>query len=117
MDERAGSGWWRRGGRRVDANAAARCPQASDAAIEAMNAQFLCGRQISVTYAFKKDTKGEGGRVYRGLCVGWLCARMAAHAPQGRCSGAVLVSQGLRGRARCGCWHLPVARGRATGAG
>ena len=34
-------------------------PQASDASIEAMNGQFLCGRQISVTYAFKKDTKGE----------------------------------------------------------
>jgi splicing factor 3B subunit 4 len=33
--------------------------QASDASIEAMNGQFLCGRQISVTYAFKKDTKGE----------------------------------------------------------
>jgi hypothetical protein len=31
--------------------------QASDSAIEAMNGQFLCGRQISVTYAYKKDTK------------------------------------------------------------
>jgi hypothetical protein len=33
------------------------CLQASDSAIEAMNGQFLCGRQISVTYAYKKDTK------------------------------------------------------------
>lgn len=33
--------------------------EASDAAIEAMNGQYLGGRPISVTYAFKKDTKGE----------------------------------------------------------
>ena len=33
--------------------------EASDAAIEAMNGQFLCNRQISVMYAFKKDTRGE----------------------------------------------------------
>lgn len=32
--------------------------QASDAAIEAFNGQFLCGRQVSVMYAFKKDAKG-----------------------------------------------------------
>ncbi|KAI4327575.1 hypothetical protein L6164_020017 [Bauhinia variegata] len=33
--------------------------EASDAAIEAMNGQYLCNRQISVSYAYKKDTKGE----------------------------------------------------------
>ncbi|CAI5515960.1 unnamed protein product [Closterium sp. Naga37s-1] len=33
--------------------------EASDAAIEAMNGQYLCNRAISVSYAFKKDTKGE----------------------------------------------------------
>lgn len=33
--------------------------EASDAAIEAMNGQYLCNRAISVTYAFKKDSKGE----------------------------------------------------------
>lgn len=33
--------------------------QASDAAIEAMNGQYLCNRQITVSYAYKKDTKGE----------------------------------------------------------
>ena len=33
--------------------------EASDAAIEAMNGQYLCNRPINITYAFKKDTKGE----------------------------------------------------------
>eukprot|EP01097_Dermamoeba_algensis_P010539 TRINITY_DN7852_c0_g1_i1.p1 TRINITY_DN7852_c0_g1~~TRINITY_DN7852_c0_g1_i1.p1 ORF type:complete len:299 (-),score=58.86 TRINITY_DN7852_c0_g1_i1:204-1100(-) len=33
--------------------------EASDAAIEAMNGQFLCNRPISVSYALKKDSKGE----------------------------------------------------------
>uniref|UniRef100_A0A2P2L6L4 Splicing factor 3B subunit 4 n=1 Tax=Rhizophora mucronata TaxID=61149 RepID=A0A2P2L6L4_RHIMU len=32
---------------------------ASDAAIEAMNGQYLSNRQITVSYAYKKDTKGE----------------------------------------------------------
>lgn len=32
---------------------------ASDAAIEAMNGQYLCNRPISISYAFKKDSKGE----------------------------------------------------------
>lgn len=31
----------------------------SDACIEAMNGQYLCNRPISVSYAFKKDAKGE----------------------------------------------------------
>jgi len=33
--------------------------EAADAAIEAMNGQFLCNRPISVTFAYKKDTRGE----------------------------------------------------------
>ncbi|CAL8147871.1 unnamed protein product [Orchesella dallaii] len=33
--------------------------EASDAAIDAMNGQYLCNRPISVSYAFKKDSKGE----------------------------------------------------------
>ncbi|XP_045473197.1 splicing factor 3B subunit 4 [Harmonia axyridis] len=33
--------------------------EASDASIEAMNGQYLCNRAISVSYAFKKDSKGE----------------------------------------------------------
>ncbi|KAH8284353.1 hypothetical protein KR018_004908 [Drosophila ironensis] len=33
--------------------------EASDAAMEAMNGQYLCNRPLSVSYAFKKDSKGE----------------------------------------------------------
>ncbi|XP_071805589.1 splicing factor 3B subunit 4-like [Asterias amurensis] len=33
--------------------------EAADAAIEAMNGQYLCNRAISISYAFKKDAKGE----------------------------------------------------------
>ena len=33
--------------------------EASDAAIEAMNGQHLCNRAITVSYAFKKESKGE----------------------------------------------------------
>ena len=32
---------------------------AADAAMEAMNGQYLCNRAISISYAFKKDSKGE----------------------------------------------------------
>ena len=32
---------------------------ASDAAIEAMDGQYLCNRPITCSYAFKKETKGE----------------------------------------------------------
>ena len=31
----------------------------ADAAIEAMNGQYLCNRAISISYAFKKESKGE----------------------------------------------------------
>jgi len=31
----------------------------SDKAIEAMNGQYLCNRAITISYAFKKDAKGE----------------------------------------------------------
>ena len=31
----------------------------SDAALEAMNGQYLCNRPITVSYAFKKEAKGE----------------------------------------------------------
>jgi splicing factor 3B subunit 4 len=33
--------------------------EASDAALEAMNGQYLMNRPLSISYAFKKDTKGE----------------------------------------------------------
>ena len=32
---------------------------AADASIEAMNGQYLCNRPISISFAFKKDSKGE----------------------------------------------------------
>jgi splicing factor 3B subunit 4 len=32
---------------------------AADAALEAMNGQYLCNRPITISYAFKKDSKGE----------------------------------------------------------
>ena len=32
---------------------------AADAAIEAMNGQYLCNRPITISFAFKKDAKGE----------------------------------------------------------
>ncbi|KAL6131456.1 hypothetical protein ACLB2K_069832 [Fragaria x ananassa] len=35
--------------------------EASDAAIEAMSGQYLCNRQITVSYAYKKDTKVRHG--------------------------------------------------------
>lgn len=42
---------------------------ASDAALEAMNGQHLCNRPITISYAFKKDAKGErhGGAAERVL--------------------------------------------------
>jgi splicing factor 3B subunit 4 len=33
--------------------------EASDSALAGMNGQFLCNRPISVSYAYKKETKGE----------------------------------------------------------
>ncbi|KAJ8319868.1 hypothetical protein KUTeg_001455 [Tegillarca granosa] len=33
--------------------------EASDASIEAMNGQYLCNRPITISYAFKKESKGE----------------------------------------------------------
>jgi len=33
--------------------------EASDSALAAMNGQFVCNRPISVSYAYKKETKGE----------------------------------------------------------
>jgi splicing factor 3B subunit 4 len=33
--------------------------EAADAALEAMNGQYLCNRPITISYAFKKESKGE----------------------------------------------------------
>ena len=42
---------------------------ASDAAIDAMNGQHLCNKPISVSYAFKKESKGEKHGSAAGLSV------------------------------------------------
>lgn len=42
--------------------------EASDAAIEAMNGQYLCNRPITISYAFKKDIKGEKHGSAAGQC-------------------------------------------------
>lgn len=43
-------------------------------AIECMHNQYLCNRQISVQYAYKKDSRGErhGGQVRVGVSWGFL---------------------------------------------
>jgi splicing factor 3B subunit 4 len=43
--------------------------EAADAAIEAMNGQYLSGRQITVSYAYKKDTKGEARVLELPVCA------------------------------------------------
>jgi RNA recognition motif-containing protein len=50
------------------------CFEASDAAIEGMNGQYLSNRQITVSYAYKKDTKGE-------LSKGWGSQTRAVAVP------------------------------------
>ena len=44
---------------------------ASDAAMEAMNGQYLCNRPITISYAFKKEAKGERHGSAAGTCV-WI---------------------------------------------
>ncbi len=46
--------------------------EASDAAIEAMNGQYLCNRPISVSYAFKKDSKGNYQKIIK-INLFYLC--------------------------------------------
>ena len=42
---------------------------ASDAAMEAMNGQYLCNRPITISYAFKKEAKGERHGSAAGTCM------------------------------------------------
>jgi splicing factor 3B subunit 4 len=42
---------------------------AADAAIEALNGQFLCNRPITVSYAIKKGTKGERHGTQAGMLL------------------------------------------------
>lgn len=62
---------------------------AADTAIESMSGQFLCNRPITVSYAFKKEGKGErhGGAAERLL---------AAQAKKGMASGGNSVQNGYR---------------------
>ncbi|EIE23928.1 RNA-binding domain-containing protein [Coccomyxa subellipsoidea C-169] len=57
--------------------------EASDAAIEAMNGQFLCNRPITVSFAYKKDTKGErhGSEAERQLATQQRTKAAAASRP------------------------------------
>lgn len=41
--------------------------EASDAALAAMNGQFVCNRPIHVSYAYKKDTRGERAFLFLSL--------------------------------------------------
>lgn len=43
--------------------------EAADAAIEAMHGQFLANKAITVSYAFKKDGKGERHGSAAGTCI------------------------------------------------
>ena len=43
--------------------------EAADGAMEAMNGQYLCNRAISVTYALRKDGRGERHGSQAGLCL------------------------------------------------
>ncbi|KAL0350335.1 UNVERIFIED_CONTAM: Splicing factor 3B subunit [Sesamum radiatum] len=56
--------------------------EASDAAIETMNGQYLCNRQITVSYAYKKDTKGER----HGTPAGEVSLLISLSAAQTHCS-------------------------------
>jgi splicing factor 3B subunit 4 len=48
--------------------------EASDAALQAMEGQFLCGRIVNVSYAFKKDASKKGERERHGSAAERLLA-------------------------------------------
>ena len=48
--------------------------EASDLAIQSMDGQFLCGRMITVQYAFKKDASKKGERERHGTAAERLLA-------------------------------------------
>ena len=47
--------------------------EAADSAIEAMNGQYLCNRAITISYAFRKDSKGERHGSAAGICHSMCC--------------------------------------------
>lgn len=66
--------------------------ESSDAAIEAMNGQFLCNRTIRVTYAFKKD--GKSGERHGSEEERMLAAKKNANRVQPARSAAFSVGMG-----------------------
>jgi splicing factor 3B subunit 4 len=56
--------------------------EASDAAIQAMDGQFLCGRTINVSYAFKKDASKKGERERHGSAAERLLASQSINQKQ-----------------------------------
>mmetsp|Transcript_11731 Transcript_11731/g.26174 ORF Transcript_11731/g.26174 Transcript_11731/m.26174 type:complete len:255 (-) Transcript_11731:76-840(-) len=68
--------------------------EASDAALAAMNGQFLCNRPISLSYAYKKETKGErhGSAAER-----LIAANRPAEAPKPAAAPAALPKAGSGG--------------------
>ena len=58
--------------------------EASDAAIQAMDGQFLCGRTINVQYAFKKNASKKGERERHGSAAERLLAASTAGSAQRR---------------------------------
>ena len=64
------------------------CFEASDAAVEAMNGQFLGNRPITVNYAYKKDGKGErhGSAAERLLAA--QTKKVATSVPSGGSTGS-----------------------------
>lgn len=80
---------------------------AADAAIEAMNGQFLMNRAITVSYAFKKDTKGErhGTPAERLLAAQKKAKQVASSRPNtlfATGAGTVQLQYGCSGGGRCG---------------
>lgn len=67
--------------------------EASDAAMVALNGQFLCNSVISVSYAYKKDTKGErhGHAAERLLADAGAAQRFNAPPPQMLATGQGLA--------------------------
>eukprot|EP00929_Paragymnodinium_shiwhaense_P056050 TRINITY_DN28057_c0_g1_i1.p1 TRINITY_DN28057_c0_g1~~TRINITY_DN28057_c0_g1_i1.p1 ORF type:complete len:252 (-),score=78.62 TRINITY_DN28057_c0_g1_i1:178-933(-) len=75
--------------------------EASDAALAGMNGQFLCNRPISVSYAYKKETKGErhGSAAERLIAANKPSEApkvMAAAAPAGGGGGGAPAAPNLR---------------------
>ena len=73
---------------------------ASDAAMEAMNGQYLCNRPITISYAFKKEAKGERHGSAAGmwiwimehLCVQCICLSSGNYLAGALRRGSVVIA-------------------------